>query len=344
MTLKLIRFMGVLAGLLAVGCAPSLAARPHLVASWPVDGASLSVQPDNLELTFNQPLAPASTWVTVLREDDGAPTATQMGLDQDPTRLRVKLLEPAAGTFQLHWHATAAGSGEVSEGDQTFTLQNETPAPPRLALSPAKAEVGERLEVVGKGFAARSAVQLAIGDDAQPLKEVQTDTGGTFNLELAVPDSVPFGIQTVSAVDGNGRRAMAALQVRWGGWPPAVASDVGQPGPGPGQVTFMLQVRNRSDYVLEHVSVVLQDPDGSTLVASNPDAQHHDGTLTWEIPVMDRGQFGPFQATYQTSAAVVSHSWLEFRHRHARGCAGDQCLPAFISVSTADSSTIAPAQ
>jgi hypothetical protein len=134
------------------------------------------------------------------------------------------------------------------------------------------------------------------------------------------------------------------LGVRWGGWPPAVATDVGQPGPGPDQVTFVVQPRNRSDYVLEHVRVVMKDPDGSALVGSSPTAEHKDGTLAWVIPVMDRGQFGPFRATYQTNGAVVSHSWLEFRHRHERGCSGDTCLPAFISVSTADSKPVAPVQ
>jgi hypothetical protein len=161
---------------------------------------------------------------------------------------------------------------------------------------------------------------------------------------LHLPDWVPFGLQPLAAVDSDGSRATAAVGVRWGGWPPAVATDVGQPGPGPGQVTFVVQPRNRSDYVLEHVMVVMQDPQASTLVGSSPEGQHRDGTLTWQIPVMDRGQFGPFRATYQTSSAIVSHAWLEFRHRHERGCTGDPCLPAFISVSTADSLQVAPAQ
>jgi len=46
---------------------------------------------------------------------------------------------------------------------------------------------------------------------------------GAFDLETRVPAGVPFGMQPVSAVDAWGESATAALQVRWGGWPPLVA-------------------------------------------------------------------------------------------------------------------------
>jgi hypothetical protein len=39
--------------------------------------------------------------------------------------------------------------------------------------------------------------------------------------------------------------------------------------------------------------------------------------------------------------AVVSHTWMEFRHRRERGCA-DDCVPAFISSSVAESTPVAP--
>jgi hypothetical protein len=96
--------------------------------------------------------------------------------------------------------------------------------------------------------------------------------------------------------------------------------------------------------VLEHVRVVMHDPDGAQLVSSEPRAQRENSELVWEVAVMDRGTFGPFHATYNAYQPVVSHAWLAFRHRHAPGCTGGECLPAFISESTADSELVRPAQ
>jgi hypothetical protein len=60
--------------------------------------------------------------------------------------------------------------------------------------------------------------------------------------------------------------------------------------------------------------------------------------------VLDRGSVGPFHATYRTEHPIVGHAWLEFRHRHVRGCSGVDCLPAFISNSAAESPPTAPAE
>lgn len=332
-----------LAALGASSCAPSLAAPPHLVASWPQAGARLSVARHTLELTFNHPLLADATSAAVW-SDDGGSIATDTTLDAvDSRRLRVRLIDPAAGSYQLHWHAVAADTHLAMDGDQPFTLQSESGTPPRVDVSPASADVDKRLELVGKGFAARSPLQLTIGDGGQALAETETDAQGAFNVEARVPAGVPFGMQAVTAIDGEGRTAMAALDVRWGGWPPAVATNTGQPGQQHGQVSFTLDVRNVSDYVLEHVRVVMQDPENGTLVTADPGAQRENGTLVWIVPVMDRGPFGPFHATYLADQPVVSHAWLEYRHRHARGCSGVDCLPAFMSVSTADSQPTSPA-
>jgi methionine-rich copper-binding protein CopC len=327
----------------AAGCAPSLATPPHLVATWPVAGASMSVARHTFELTFNHPLQPDTSWAVVW-SDDGSTFATDTALDTNDSRqLRVRLLEPTGGSYLLHWHVVAADSRLALDGDQPFTLQNESPTPPRIDVSPKTADAGERIELVGKGFAKQSALQVTIGDDGLPVTTTQSDDRGTFNVEVRVPPAVPFGIQPLTAVDGEGRRATVGLEVRWGGWPPAVATDLGQPGPRPGEVSFTLNVRNRSDYMLEHVQVVMQDPEGASLVSADAGAQRENGTLVWEIPTLDRGAFGPFHATYRSDTPVTSHSWIEFRHRYPRGCTGDACLPAFISRSVSDSSPTAPA-
>ena len=341
---KLIRVSAALAAIVASSCAPSLAARPHLVAAWPRPGASLSVYRHTFDLTFNRPLSPESTSAAVWR-DDGAAMPTDVTIDPtNPGRLRVRLLEPAVGDYQLRWHAVAAQSSAAADGDHAFSLQDESPAPPRIDVSPTTADKGVALQLVGKGFTRQSHVQLAIADDEQPLGNVETDAGGKFNVELRVPESVPFGMQPLTATDSAGRTATTAVLVRWGGWPPVVGTIVAQPGPEPGEVTLTVNARNGSDYVVEHVRIVLKEPEGSSLVGADPAPQREPGELTWTIPIMDRGQFGPFRAIYRTPYAVVGHAWFEFRHRHSSSCTRDDCMPAFISDSSAESQLVMPAE
>jgi hypothetical protein len=297
-----------------------------------------------LDLTFNRPLNAESSTAVVWRDEHGGPLATDVSIDPaNAGRLKVRLLEPSIGNYQLHWHAVAARSGEAADGDLAFSLQDESPTPPRIEVSPATADQGDTLQLVGKGFAKHSPVQLSIGDDEQPLASIETDEGGTFNLQARVPVSVPFGVQPVAATDDVGRTANAAVRVHWGGWPPVVASALSRSGPGPGEVTFTVNVRNGSDYVMEHVRVVLKEPESGSLVGADPAPQVEAGALVWVIPVMDRGVVGPFRATFRTGTAMVGHAWLEYRHRHSRACAPDECLPAFISDSSADSPLVAPA-
>jgi methionine-rich copper-binding protein CopC len=328
------------------GCAPSLAAAPHLVAAWPVDGARLSLAPQTLELTFNRALRPDATRASVASDDGGvALRARAMVEPADPRRLQIRVFDPMAGRFEVRWHVVAAESGAVAEGNQWLTFQPQSPAPARIDVAPGLAEAGDRLELVGKGFGRDSPVVLTIGDDAQPLTTTSTDASGKFNLEAHVPATVPLGMQPVEASDGDGHQAIGSVEVRWGGWPPVRAFDVGQPGPDAGDVTFSVTVRNLSDYVLEHVRVVLADPEGGALVSFDPGGQRQDGALVWEFPVMDRGGVGPIRATYRAGRAsqrLVSRAQLEFRHRAERGCSGGYCLPAFISSTNADSTAVAP--
>ena len=333
-----------LAALSASSCAPSLAAKPHLVAAWPRPGATLSVGRHTFDLTFNHRLNADASSAVVLLEGDGSATPAEVSLDPANTgRLRIRLLEPAEGAYELHWHAVDAQSGAAADGDQAFTIQDEAAKPARLDVSPGKADKEEPLELVGKGFASHSRVQLTIADDEQPLASVETDEAGRFNIEAKIPSSVPFGVQPVSATDATGRNAMGALEVRWGGWPPVVATTAGQPGPAPGEVTFTVHVRNGSDYMVEHVRLVVTDPDDSALIGADPPPRRDGRTLTWIIPVLDRGLVGPFRATYRTTTPVIGKAWLEFRHRHIGSCARDDCLPAFISESVAESQPVAPA-
>jgi methionine-rich copper-binding protein CopC len=336
--------LAALMGLVMAGCAPSLVATPHLVAASPGAGARLPVERQTFELSFNRRLSTDATWIVVWRDDDGAPMPIDTTIDPNtPGRVTVRLREAAPGAYRLHWHAVSARTLSATDGEQAFSLQDESVAPPRLELSRTTADTGERLDIVGKGFGQKCVVTLTVGDDQQPLATIETDAHGAFQTEAPIPAAVPFGLQPLFAEDPLGGKATSAVQLKWGGWPPLTSFTIGQPGPRPGEVTFALNVRNRSDYVLEHVRVVLSDPPGATFVSAGPTAERQGGATVWIVPTLDRGLVGPFRATYRAPSPVVGHTWVEFRHRHSLGCTEDDCSPAFISESVSESEPVAPA-
>lgn len=331
-------------GLTMAGCAPSLAVPPELVAASPIAGARLPVGRQTFELSFNRRLSAEATWAAIWRDNDGASVPIDMTIDPEhASHLTVRLLQAAPGVYHLHWHAVSARTAAASDGEHDFSLQDESTAPPRLELSRATADSGQPITIAGKGFGKKCLVTLTIGDDQQTLATIETDAHGAFETETRIPDGVPFGMQPLLAEDTRGGKAAAALQLKWGGWPPLVSSTRGQPGPRTDEVTFALNLRNRSDYVLEHVRVVLTDPPGATFVNARPVAERQAGATVWTLGTLDRGMAGPFRATYRARSSVVGHTWVEFRHRHALGCTEDDCSPAFISESASESEPIAPA-
>jgi hypothetical protein len=186
-------------------------------------------------------------------------------------------------------------------------------------------------------------VQLTIGDDDEALASAETNPKGEFVVSASVPPGIAFGLQPVTAEDLSGNLASATVQVRWGSWPPVAAFATGQPGPGPGEVTLSVTVKNGSDYLLEHVRVILDDPEGGRFVSAEPRAEGVQQARIWELPTVDRGVVGPLRATYRADGPISAHATVEFRHRRPRGCSGDDCLPAFVSATSSDSTLIYPA-
>jgi methionine-rich copper-binding protein CopC len=334
----------VLVLLCVTACAPSLAAPPRLVASWPTDGARLPLAARTVELTFNRSLSAEDTWAAVsLDGAAGNPIAARSAVDpSDARRLTVELLTPTEGAYRLHWHAVSARTDVSNDGEIAFTLEAKAASAPELVVSSASVENGERIWVTGHNFEPRSAVRLTMGDDEQSLMNVQSDAQGGFDDEVHVPAGVAFGEQRITGVDASGGTAAAAVLVRWGGWPPLVAFTVGDSGPQRGEVSFSISLRNRSDYVLERVRVVLDDPDGATFVRAEPSTVHQAGELAWDIPMLDRGPAGPLVAIYRVTGPTASHATIEFRHRRPRGCTADECLSAFVSETTSDSALVTP--
>ena len=198
------------------------------------------------------------------------------------------------------------------------------------------------VEVNGQGFGSNQAIDLKIGDDHVNLGSAQADKQGNFSIDLHVPNQVASGVQPVAAVDALGDRATAAVRVVWGGWPPLLAWTTGTAGPQPGDVRLEVMLQNRSDYVLEGVSVEMPVPDGASVVAADQGGHEVQHVLTWDLGWVDRGTAGPLRVTFKTDRPLATHATIHFRHRRPHDCSGDDCLTAFVSQTVSDSAPVAP--
>jgi methionine-rich copper-binding protein CopC len=339
--------LGALLG--SVGCAPVQLIRPYLVAAWPAPGAKVSGPPDTLELTFNRALEPANVWASVTRTSDEHTPATQLEVQPGPENaeldnlLVVRLEEKIyPDTYSVHWRAMSGGSQSVIDGEYTFEVLPEGGASAHLSVSPPDAQPNDVVQVTGRGFGKNQDVHLTIGDDAASLNTVHSDQSGRFTADSRIPTGVVSGLQPIEAVDAGGARAQAALQVRWGGWPPLVAWTELRPGPDSNDVSMTISLRNRSDYYLEAVRVVVADPPGASVVTADAGATHANDALSWDLGSVDRGTAGPLHATYRADRPITAHARVEFRHRRPHNCTGDDCLSAFVSETNSESTTVAP--
>jgi methionine-rich copper-binding protein CopC len=331
-------------GVLGAACAPTFLAPPRLIAAWPGLGARLARAPTELDLTFNRSLAAGTTSVHLSRSDDGwQPHASA---EVDPTaneHLSVQLDDRlGSGEYVVQWHAVAAQTLAVLDGEYTFSVTGEDGSSPRVSVTPPTTDVGQVIEVNGQGWLSNQAVDLEIGDDHLALGTAQADKQGNFSIDLHVPGQVASGVQPVTAFDAQGDRATAAVHVQWGGWPPLLGWTTGVPGPRPGNVTLEVMLQNRSDYVLEGVSVDMPVPDGASVVAADQGGHEVEHVLTWNLGWLDRGTAGPLRATFQTDRPLTTHATIHFRHRRPHDCSGDECLTAFVSETVSDSAPIAP--
>ncbi|MBV9356331.1 MAG: copper resistance protein CopC [Chloroflexi bacterium] len=339
---RILAMLGLLLVPILSGCAASLPARPRLIASSPAPDATIGLTPTRLELHFSEPVLPSSS--VDVRDPRGALVST--AADSLDPQLVVATL-PAGlgdGVYSVDWHAVAAGGHQALDGSYSYTVASGAPAHPRLTLSRGLADVGDPVLISGTDFTPNAAVAVTIADDDQPLTSVNADAGGNFSVPVQMPNDVPFGDQPIQAKDGSGAGAVADLVVRWGGWPPLRVFTNGEPGPGPGQITFTVSGRNRSDYTLEGLRVLLDVPQGAQVVWASTGATQAGGQLIWSLPPVDRSTIQPSLATFAVAGPMQTQARVEFAHRRPRGCIGDPCLPAFVDSTLSMSSVISPGQ
>jgi len=336
--------LAALAALLGAACAPTFLAPPRLIAAWPGFGASLARPPAALDLTFNRTLAPTETSVHLVRFRDGWQPHTSAAIDPAADQhLNVRLDDRLGpGEYVVQWHAVAAGTRAVLDGEYSFMVTDEDGTSPHVSVTPSTTDVGQVVEVNGQGFGSNEPVDLKIGDDHLSLGSAQADKQGNFSIDLHVPNQVAAGVQPVAAQDRQGDQATAAVRVQWGGWPPLLAWTTGVAGPQAGDVRLEVMLQNRSDYVLEGVSVEMPVPEGASVVDADLGGREVRRVVTWDLGWLDRGTAGPLRVTFRTDRPLATHTTIHFRHRRPHDCHGDDCLTAFVSQTVSDSAPVAP--
>jgi methionine-rich copper-binding protein CopC len=109
-----------------LGGAPNAWAHTELVGSNPAEGARLDTPPQQVELTFDEPLEPDGAVIYV---DCGAGYWRPGEITADGTTLRMPVTPTGpAGPCTVNYFVTA-GDGDPLTGAVTFTLTKDAPAP-----------------------------------------------------------------------------------------------------------------------------------------------------------------------------------------------------------------------
>src|SRR5919198_1957552 len=303
---------------LLAACAPTAPMRAHPILIEPVPDAVLGAQPSTAEIAFSARLDPDRSRLLVT-DAEGTVVSEPSRVDtSDPRRLVAPLRGLAPGVYQLVWSSVQAGSTASLEGQARFRIEPGAPARPTIRLSSPQLDSGQPLSVEGQGFAPSTRVVVSIGDDADELAVTTSRADGSFVIAaVPVPDDLPLGEQPVLARDNQGAAAASLLRVHWGGWPPLRLTLTRMPGPVPGEVTVQVGGRNRSDYVLRDVRLILLLPAEARLVSANPPGREDNETVVWDpISNLERGPPEPRLAILRTDprAAAEVRVWAEYGH------------------------------
>jgi copper transport protein len=229
-TLRLIGLAGVVAALLN-GLAPAAAmAHADLVASSPPASASLLEPPDELRLTFSEPIDPELAYVDLLDASQqrvaglGAPTAT----DADRAVV-VRLPDLAPGTYTVTYQVVSAVDGHATTGIFAFVIDpTGTEAPPPIAPGATSPSV-DGWTIAGRW--------LALGGGLVALGSLLLWWRSRALLPAGEPRRPPWGLVAVAAVVAfaglaayltlAARPIVAAVPERAAGWPLDFAAPYG---------------------------------------------------------------------------------------------------------------------
>jgi methionine-rich copper-binding protein CopC len=265
----------------------------------PGPGMVLATTPPRLQILFDEDLDSDKSQVRVV-----GPTgerADRRDAQVSGQRMWVSLYDRGPGVYQVRWKAIADDDKGETRGDFSFTIQPQLPAgAPQLSVSPAQANSGQTVTLAGSGFAPSGTVVLSIGDGDDFLSAAQTDGGGRFSQQVALPNDLPYGRQVVQAADAAERLATAALTVPIGSQPSAIVRMSADPQPD--EIDYTIRVENRSGYFLRNVVVRADVPPGTQVLAEGlgqPEGVDHPtlegGQVVWKAKALPAHSIlGPF--------------------------------------------------
>jgi methionine-rich copper-binding protein CopC len=344
--LGVVRFT-LLAGLLVLaGCAPRWPLRAHPILIQPPPDAVLGAAPSAAAINFTAALAGGRSSLVVI-DADGTVVSERSQVDPaDPRRLVAPLRSSLpSGAYELIWRSVEASTSAELEGQEHFRIEPSAPERPAIAFSSPDVDAGDKLTISGSGFSPNTQVVLSVGDDADQLAVTSSREDGSFVVAaLPVPPDLPLGQQPVTARDNNGATAASLLRVHWGGWPPLRLGVAPRPGPAADQVTVDVAARNRSDYTLRDVRLVLHLPPRASLVSASPGGREDNGGVVWDVPgTLERGPLDAHWAivSLDRSAGQPAFSaWAQYGHLPERNAIWGE-LPGFYS-SSASAEVSAP--
>ena len=315
---RLLHLIWVAALAAVVGCAPRALIRAHPIQIEPPPGAVLGATPNRAEIAFTAPVLGDRSSLVVVAADGSVVSEPSRVEAADPRRLVAPLRDLPGGAYELIWRSVEASTRAELDGQEHFWIEPNAPSRPSIELSSAELDANQPLSIVGTGFSPSTRVVVTIGDDGQDLAVTSSrDDGGFVVASVPVPPDLPLGQQLVLARDNNGAAASALLRVHWGGWPPLRLSLVSRAGPRPGLVTVAIGGRNRSDYVLRDVRIILPLPAGSSLVSATSGGREDNGAVVWDtVSSLERGPLEPRSATLRIDAATPPRlrAWAQYGH------------------------------
>jgi methionine-rich copper-binding protein CopC len=139
-----LRAAAALVVVLGLGLPAAVAAHAEMETVIPADGATITVAPTEIVMTFSEALDPAKSSI-VLAEVGGADVLSGGVVDSaDATRMTLAVPALSGGTYELRWTSGSTVDGDIDRGTTTFTYSppsptDDSPLPSLPSPSPSAA-------------------------------------------------------------------------------------------------------------------------------------------------------------------------------------------------------------
>ncbi|MGI9147345.1 MAG: copper resistance CopC family protein [Chloroflexota bacterium] len=320
-------------------------ASARYVSSTPEAGGFLTSAPTSVRVTFDEEVKLPGSNISVVALGGAEVNAGPAVVDASDHKTLVVPLDSglANGLYTVNWVSLSNKDAITQRDAFNFGLRVGA-APPVMHLDRDTVDKGQMLGITGSGYKPNGSIVVSAGDDDEFVDAGRADASGVFHGSVVVPENLPLGLQAVTVADGYGAKATRDIRVKWGGWPPlkvTVAADTAKD-----DVTFTLNLSNRSDYHLMVNAARLRLPEGTTYKSADSYGRLNSaGEATWDsIDLLPHGSTGPLTVVVDTTklkdgSDVTGWVWAYFSHSQETASDGT-LLPAFVSSADSKPATV----